>query len=374
MEKYRYNPAEMALMEKSLIPFAIYQFIDKRVVTLVLSEGFCRLFDLDREEAYSLMDHDMYRDTHPDDAGRIANAAFLFAMENAEYNVVYRSKVKEQYRIIHSRGEHIYTDTGERLAVVWYTDEGLYETDTKGQEDVLNQAFIRVLKEESLNHKLYYDILTGLPNKTGFFEMAQARRRELYAQGLQPAIVMLNLNGMRYYNRKYGYRKGDQLLQKTAQALASRFGNQNCSRFGIDIFAVLAGSENLEEKLHEVFLDCSRNGDIEGLTIRAGIALDPGEFTELSALCDRAKHACDLNKGTLLSKFTYFTEASQNDIDKYQYVIENLDRAISEKWIQVYYQPIIRAANGRVCDEEALARWIDPVKGFFSFPLWKKPN
>ena len=366
MEKYRYNPAEMALMEKSLIPFAIYQFIDKRVVTLVLSEGFCRLFDLDREEAYSLMDHDMYRDTHPDDAGRIANAAFLFAMENAEYNVVYRSKVKEQYRIIHSRGEHIYTDTGERLAVVWYTDEGLYETDTKGQEDVLNQAFIRVLKEESLNHKLYYDILTGLPNKTGFFEMAQARRRELYAQGLQPAIVMLNLNGMRYYNRRYGYRKGDQLLQKTAQALASRFGNQNCSRFGIDIFAVLAGSENLEEKLHEVFLDCSRNGDIEGLTIRAGIALDPGEFTELSALCDRAKHACDLNKGTLLSKFTYFTEASQNDIDKYQYVIENLDRAISEKWIQVYYQPIIRAANGRVCDEEALARWIDPVKGFLT--------
>ena len=29
-------------------------------------------------------------------------------------------------------------------------------------------------------------------------------------------------------------------------------------------------------------------------------------------------------------------------------------------------QPIIRAVNGRVCEEEALARWIDPVESFMS--------
>ena len=45
------------------------------------------------------------------------------------------------------------------------------------------------------------------------------------------------------------------------------------------------------------------------------------------------------------------------------YIIENLDRAIAEGWIDVYYQPIIRAANGSVCNEESLARWIDPEKG-----------
>ncbi|MBR0399451.1 MAG: GGDEF domain-containing protein [Mogibacterium sp.] len=45
------------------------------------------------------------------------------------------------------------------------------------------------------------------------------------------------------------------------------------------------------------------------------------------------------------------------------YIIENLDRAITEGWIDVYYQPIIRAANGSVCNEESLARWIDPEKG-----------
>ena len=42
------------------------------------------------------------------------------------------------------------------------------------------------------------------------------------------------------------------------------------------------------------------------------------------------------------------------------YIIDNLDRAISEDWIQAYYMPIIRSSSGKVCEEEALARWIDP--------------
>ena len=52
--------------------------------------------------------------------------------------------------------------------------------------------------------------------------------------------------------------------------------------------------------------------------------------------------------------------------DNKQYILDNLDKALQEGWITAYYQPIIRAVNGRVCDEEALARWIDPVKGFLS--------
>ena len=45
------------------------------------------------------------------------------------------------------------------------------------------------------------------------------------------------------------------------------------------------------------------------------------------------------------------------------YFADNLDRAIAEGWIQPYYMPIVRASNGRVCHEEALARWVDPERG-----------
>ena len=48
------------------------------------------------------------------------------------------------------------------------------------------------------------------------------------------------------------------------------------------------------------------------------------------------------------------------------YIIDNLDRAISEDWIQAYYMPIVRSSSGKVCEEEALARWIDPEYGRLS--------
>ncbi|MBQ7558194.1 MAG: EAL domain-containing protein, partial [Lachnospiraceae bacterium] len=48
------------------------------------------------------------------------------------------------------------------------------------------------------------------------------------------------------------------------------------------------------------------------------------------------------------------------------YIIDNLDRALSEKWIKDYYMPVVRSSNGRVCSEEALARWVDPERGILS--------
>ncbi len=49
-----------------------------------------------------------------------------------------------------------------------------------------------------------------------------------------------------------------------------------------------------------------------------------------------------------------------------KYFIDNLDKAIANEWIKAYHQPLIRAANGRVSDEEAFARWVDPERGTFS--------
>ena len=48
------------------------------------------------------------------------------------------------------------------------------------------------------------------------------------------------------------------------------------------------------------------------------------------------------------------------------YFIDNLDRAIKEEWIKAYHQPLVRAASGKVSDEEAYSRWIDPQMGTFT--------
>lgn len=48
------------------------------------------------------------------------------------------------------------------------------------------------------------------------------------------------------------------------------------------------------------------------------------------------------------------------------YVIKNIDRAIEQGWVKVYYQPVVRALTGQLCGAESLARWIDPEVGFLA--------
>ena len=80
MDRYVFTKQEKAVLERLKPALAVYQFVNKRVVTLALSDGFCELLGYeDREQAYHDMDNDMYRDTHPDDVARIANAAARFA-------------------------------------------------------------------------------------------------------------------------------------------------------------------------------------------------------------------------------------------------------------------------------------------------------
>ena len=73
MERYRFSDDERRHLEALPIPLAVYQFINKRVVTLLLSDGFLKLLGFeDRAAAIDLMDNNMYRDTHPDDKARVA--------------------------------------------------------------------------------------------------------------------------------------------------------------------------------------------------------------------------------------------------------------------------------------------------------------
>ena len=66
MEKYQFDQTLMQTMEDSHIPFAVYQFIDKRVVTLVLSAGFRKLFEFDKkEDAYMPRASTFIRKTAP---------------------------------------------------------------------------------------------------------------------------------------------------------------------------------------------------------------------------------------------------------------------------------------------------------------------
>ncbi|MGX8703082.1 MAG: EAL domain-containing protein, partial [bacterium] len=369
MEKYNLPQEEKEILERLRQPFAIYQFVDKRVVTLVLSEGFCRLFGYeDYAKAYYDMDNYMYKDVHPDDVARIANTAFRFATEGGGYEVLYRVKKKgsSNYRIIHAYGEHVYTETGVQLAHIWFSDEGDYMEDCGEECLALSQSLSNALHENSIVKASQYDYLTGLPSMTYFFELAETGKMKTREKGRTPVLMYLDFRGMKFYNSKYGFAEGDRLLQAFAKILAEIFGNEHSCRIGSDHFAVQTEKEGLDEKIQQMFLECREMNGRKTLPVHVGIYVSQGERIHTSVACDRAKLACSALSGRYEMAVNYYSAELSEDVERKQYIIENIDRALSENWIQVYLQPIIRAVNVRVCDMEALARWIDPVKGFLS--------
>ena len=369
MPKYTFDENLRKYLESLRTPMVVYQFIDKRVVPILITAGFRDLFEFkDLDDAYYVMNTDMYSTAHPDDAARIADAAYRFATEQAGFDVVYRMGTRSggAYKMIHAIGEHVYLDSGERLAYCWYMDEGSYASGGEDRDVGLGDDFRRALREESMVHQSYFDSLTGMPNMTCFFDLAETGRKRLIEEGSFAAFLFIDLCGMKLFNNKHGFAEGDKLLRAFSKLLVKYFSNENCGRFGQDHFAVYTDAKGLDDKIKVVFKEAEGLNDGKSLPIRVGVYIDKTGNDSASHACDLASYACDKLKGGYGSEYKYYDESMLSDAVDKRYVVENIDRAIKEKWVQVYYQPIIRAANGRVCDEEALARWIDPVKGFMS--------
>ncbi|MDC7293259.1 EAL domain-containing protein [Butyrivibrio sp. DSM 10294] len=261
------------------------------------------------------------------------------------------------------------TDASKKLADSNYNVDLTYQS--KNEIGALTEAFRKMRDRirhniEDLNHQIYYDRLTDLPNMRKFFSLAAQERDRLKAEGKEAVMVYINMIGIRNYNRRYGFKKGDMLMIDFARILSKNFGENRVCRFSGDRFTAVADAAEVEGILSDILKECETIMSGSRLPIRVGIYPDKLEDVDTDVACDRAKYACDRKKGGLASTITYYDEdmLKRSEID--QHIINSLDRALKEGWVKVYYQPIVRASTGKVCDEEALARWVDPELGFLS--------
>ena len=210
------------------------------------------------------------------------------------------------------------------------------------------------------------DFLTGLLSMNSFFKTAEEGRMVMHEQGVESALVFLNLSGMKFYNKKFGFSEGDALIKETGRIIAEQFGKDRCSRFGQDQFAVFTEIEGVEQKLRSIFWKMKKANHGKTLYVRAGVYPDSMGIVETSLACDRAKFACESGRDDTQSYYRFFNGDMLAHENNRLYVIEHLEQAIAENWITAFYQPIVRSTNRKVCDEEALARWIDPERGMMS--------
>ena len=261
------------------------------------------------------------------------------------------------------------TEASQRLAA------GDYNVDLRygGHDEVgmLTGAFMRMRDQQKrsfddLNRQVSVDVLTGLPNLRTFLRQADEEREAMRKAGQKPVLAYFNLLGMKQYNRRHSFDEGDRLICDVAKAISRVFEGHSYSHFGQDRFAALTDEAHLDGQLKALYEACQSANDGNSLPIRAGIYPDALEDVNITVACDRAKFACDQYRGAFVSGSSRYDADMLRQAENRRYVIDNIDRALSEGWIKVYYQAIVRAADAKVCDEEALSRWIDPERGFLS--------
>lgn len=231
---------------------------------------------------------------------------------------------------------------------------------------------ISLLKEYQLHlhHIAHHDALTDLPNRLLLGDrltqaIAQARRA-----GRKLAVLYLDLDGFKPINDDHGHEVGDRVLVEIARRLqgAVRSGD-TVARIGGDEFVVLLVGLSGREECEEVTLRLSDRvtqpievADLRlNLSASIGIAFFPDDEDEDADLLLRfADQAMYSAKSAGRNQFVFHHADWRATRLENNRMLQDLRQAIARDEIQVFYQPIIQVATGRVLRAEALARWNRP--------------
>ena len=104
-----------------------------------------------------------------------------------------------------------------------------------------------------LEYEATHDLLTGLPNRALFREIAERAMARTRRHGGTLAVLFLDLDGFKLVNDTYGHDTGDRLLAHVAHRLreALRLGD-TVARLGGDEFVVLCEHPESEEHMLEL--------------------------------------------------------------------------------------------------------------------------
>ena len=176
------------------------------------------------------------------------------------------------------------------------------------KEGIATQGIVRDITEKKayekkLRYMATHDILTGLPNRSYFMEFLRAAIESSKRYGHMVCIMMLDLDGFKEVNDKFGHDVGDRALVRAAERLRR---SDILSRMGGDEFLVLVpilkrveDAETIGRKIVNSFREPLRvNGELYHITVSVGASIFPQDGTDAIELIKKADMAMYKVKGS----------------------------------------------------------------------------
>ena len=104
-----------------------------------------------------------------------------------------------------------------------------------------DRGIIRPLKR--LERRAYRDTLTGLQNRTAYYEYSQILDARIASGEADFSILMVDVNFLKRMNDTHGHEKGNEYLKNAADLIARVFGQDHLYRTGGDEFVVIFDRE-----------------------------------------------------------------------------------------------------------------------------------
>lgn len=241
-----------------------------------------------------------------------------------------------------------------------------HEHGLAGFEGIAEEITDRKLLEAQTEALAYYDLLTGLPNRTLLRERLAKELAAARASGSHVALFYLEIERFRAISDSLGVAVGERLLQEFAARIRVSTGESVlAARIGTAEFAVLLpGVSNSDEaeavgcalvaalQVEHTFLGHSFN-----VACNLGISQFPENGADGETLLVRAEVALSFARESETSSVNVFTEKMNESLAERRAFDSGLRQALARNELYLVYQPQVDLKSGAVTGLEALLRW-----------------
>ncbi|WP_254452041.1 EAL domain-containing protein, partial [Duganella vulcania] len=233
--------------------------------------------------------------------------------------------------------------------------------------------------EQRLLKLAHFDTLTGLPNRSQFYDSLSHSLRQANDHKWSLAVLFLDVDRFKNVNDTLGHTIGDELLRQFSSRLVDCLRvRDTIGRFGGDEFAAILmlpeGAQNAIAVVDKIRESMRRPFDLKGhevtVTASIGISVYPDDGADPDTLIQYADTAMYRAKEAGRDAFRFFT-SEMNAQSLARLDLENaLRRAIDNEEFVLHFQPKVHIGTGRISGAEALIRWRRPGHGMVSPALF----